>query len=186
VRSIAGMKYSITCLWILMAWFCEAQRITISGRIVDKENNEALSFASIGVKGKALGTISNLQGDFDFHIDNNFRNDILVVNMLGYKSFEQPVWSLLADSLVIRLERANYLLQEVTIKDSLNGGDIMRIALARMGENYPDQPFLMEGFYRDLKKVADTYISLLEAAVEIYDENYQPPVISISCVNGWH
>jgi hypothetical protein len=99
----------------------------------------------------------------------------LVVNMLGYKSFEQPVWSVLTDSLVIRLERANYLLQEVTIKDSLNGGDIMRIALSRMAENYPDQPFLMEGFYRDLKKVADTYISLLEAAVEIYDENYQPP-----------
>ncbi len=175
MRSIVYMKYCLTCLWILTAWFCEAQRITISGRIVDKENEEALPFASIGIQGKALGTISNLQGDFDFHLDNSLRNDILVVNMLGYKSFEQPVWSLLTDSLVIRLERANYLLQEVTIKDSLNGGDIMRIAISRMGANYPDQPFLMEGFYRDLKKVADTYISLLEAAVEIYDENYEPP-----------
>lgn len=172
---IADMKYCITCLWILLALFCEAQRITISGRIVDKENNEALSFASIGIQGKALGTITNLQGEFDFHLDNSLRNDILVVNMLGYKSFEQPVWSLLTDTLVIRLERANYLLQEVTIKDSLNGGDIMRIALSRMNENYPDQPFLMEAFYRDLKKVANTYISLLEAAIEIYDENYQPP-----------
>jgi len=51
----------------------------------------------------------------------------------------------------------------------------MRIALSRMTENYPEKPFIMEGFYRDLKKVADTYISLLEAAVEIYDENYQAP-----------
>ncbi len=169
------MKYCITGLLFLSAWFCEAQRITISGRIVDKENQEPLSFASIGIQGKPLGTISNLQGEFDFHIDNNLRNDILVVNMLGYKTFEQPVWSLLTDSLVIRLERANYLLQEVTIKDSLNGGDIMRIALSRMTENYPEQPFIMEGFYRDLKKVADTYISLLEAAVEIYDENYHAP-----------
>jgi hypothetical protein len=156
-------------------WCGYAQRITISGRIVDKENNEALSFASIGIQGKSMGTISNLQGEFDFHIENSLRNDILVVNMLGFKSFEQPVWSMLTDSLVIRLERANYLLQEVTVKDSLNGGDIIRIAISRMDENYPSQPFLLEGFYRDLKKVANTYISLLEAAVEIYDENYQSP-----------
>jgi len=109
VRSIVDMKYCITGLLILGAWFCEAQRITISGRIVDKDNQEPLSFASIGIQGKPLGTISNLQGEFDFHIDNNLRNDILVVNMLGYRTFEQPVWSLLTDSLVIRLERANYL-----------------------------------------------------------------------------
>lgn len=37
------------------------------------------------------------------------------------------------------------------------------------------QPFLMEGFYRDIKKVGGTYISLLEAAVEIYDESYKQP-----------
>jgi hypothetical protein len=169
------MKYCITSWLLVCVCFCYAQRITVSGRIVDQENNEALPFASIGIQGKPLGTISNLQGEFDFHIDNTLRNDILVVNMLGYKTFEQPVWSLLTDTLVIRLARANYLLQEVTIKDSLNGGDIMRIALSRMDDNYPSQPFLMEGFYRDLKKVADTYISLLEAAVEIYDENYQAP-----------
>lgn len=169
------MKYCITCFLLFCAWCGYAQRITISGRIVDKENNEALPFASIGIQSKSWGTISNLQGEFDFHLDNTWRNDILVVNMLGYKTFEQPVWSLQIDSLIIRLERANYLLQEVTIQDSLSGGDIMRIALSRMEENYPSQPFLLEGFYRDLKKVANTYISLLEAAVEIYDENYQPP-----------
>jgi hypothetical protein len=37
------------------------------------------------------------------------------------------------------------------------------------------EPFILDGFYRDVKKVGGTYISLLEAAVKIYDENYAEP-----------
>ena len=33
----------------------------------------------------------------------------------------------------------------------------------------------MDGFYRDVKKIGGTYVSLLEAAVKIYDENYKEP-----------
>jgi hypothetical protein len=33
----------------------------------------------------------------------------------------------------------------------------------------------MDGFYRDIKKVGGTYISLLEAAARIYDEDYKAP-----------
>src|SRR3970040_1841388 len=51
----------------------------------------------------------------------------------------------------------------------------MRIALSRIDQNYPMKPFLMDGFYRDAKKVGGTYISLLEAAVKIYDEDYLEP-----------
>jgi hypothetical protein len=37
------------------------------------------------------------------------------------------------------------------------------------------EPFLLDGFYRDLKKVGGSYYSLLEAAVQIHDEDYGSP-----------
>ena len=169
------MKYCLVLFCALNAFVSVAQKITISGKVVDKETQEPLSFASIGISGKPIGTITNLQGEFDFHLDNTLRNDIFAVNMLGYKSFEAPIWSLLKDSLKIEMNKSNFILQEVLIADSLNGGDILSIALGRINENYPTAPFLMEGFYRDLKKVANTYVSLLEAAVKIYDEDYKEP-----------
>jgi hypothetical protein len=86
-----------------------------------------------------------------------------------------PFGHCLPDTLVIKMERSTFQLEEVVVKDSLNGGDILRIALSRIDQNYPDKPFIMEGFYRDLKKVANTYISLLEAAVKIYDDDYREP-----------
>ncbi len=153
-----------------------SQKMVISGKVLDKETKESLIYASIGIKGKSISTITNLEGEFDFHIPIELRNDFLVINMLGYKTFEAPIWTILdIKPLVIEIEKSPVVLNEVVISDSLRGGDILQIALSRIEQNYPMTPYLMYGFYRDLKKVGGTYISLLEAAVKIYDENYEVP-----------
>ncbi len=96
--------------------------------------------------------------------------------MLGYENFEAPIWSLLESKpLTIDMNKSTTVLQEVVVSDSLMGGEIVKIAMARVESNFPMEPFLMDGFYRDVKKVAGTSISLLEAAVKIYDENYIEP-----------
>ncbi len=168
-------------LFLLIALFATSyaglsQKITVSGKVIDKETKEPLPFASIGLKGKSIGTITNLQGEFDFHIPNELRNDLLTINMLGYKTFNAPVWTLLdVNPLVIEMDKSPFVLDEVVISDSLSGGEILQIALSRVEQNYPMAPHLLHGFYRDLKKVGGTYISLLEAAVKIYDEDYKVP-----------
>ena len=151
------------------------QDITISATIVDKETGELLGYASVGLKSVAIGTISNSRGEFDFHMPAQHRNDVLVISMLGYKNFEAPVWSLIGEKQIIKMEKSPIILDEVVVSDTLNGQDILEIALSRIEENYPMKPFLLDGFYRDVKKVGGTYISLLEAAVKIYDENYEEP-----------
>lgn len=156
-----------------LAAFC--QDITISAKVVDKETGASLGYASVGLKSVALGTISNSQGEFDFHMPAQYRNDVLVVSMLGYKNFEAPVWSLNGTGQLIRMEKSPIILQEVVVSDTLRGEDILEIALSRIEQNYPMKPFLLDGFYRDVKKVGGTYISLLEAAVKIYDDDYSEP-----------
>jgi hypothetical protein len=154
----------------------QGQKITLSGKAIDTETKEPLPYATIGIKGKSIGTITNLQGEFDFHIPREFQNDLLVINMLGYETYEAPIWTLLGtQGLVIEVKKSTQVLNEVIISDSLNGGDILQIALSRIEQNYPMQPYLMDGFYRDLKKVGGDYISLLEAAVKVYDEDYKEP-----------
>ena len=71
--------------------------------------------------------------------------------------------------------KSTTVLNEVEVRDSLSGGEILQLALGKIEQNFPMEPFMLEGFYRDVKKVGGTYISLLEAAVKIYDENYAEP-----------
>jgi hypothetical protein len=170
------MKIEFLFCFLLVSLSAYSQTITISGKVVDLETREPITFASVGIKGKPIGTITNLQGEFDFHIPNEYRNDIFVISMLGYGTYEVPAWTLLdKPSLVIEMTKSTQVLHEVIISDSLKGGDILRIALTRVEENYPMAPFITDGFYRDIKKVGGTFVSLLEAAIKIYDEDYKAP-----------
>jgi CarboxypepD_reg-like domain len=152
-----------------------AQRITVSGKVTDKDTHEPLPFASVWINGKPVGTITNLQGEFDFHLPAEYRNEMMVVSMLGYLSFEAPVWSLVDKLQTIQLEETTQVLNEVVVSDSLTSGDVLRIAISRIEQNFPMEPYLMDGFYRDTKKLGGTYISLLEAAIKVFDEDYKEP-----------
>ena len=165
-------------LWLayLICFQGQGQNLTISSKAVDKESKEPLPFASVGIKGKPIGTITNLSGEFDFHFPLEYRNETFVISMLGYQNYEAPVQTLLDSKEVeIKLAKSTTILNTVVISDTLHGGDVLRIALNRIEENYPDRPFLLDAFYRDVKKVGGKYISLLEAAIKIYDEDYREP-----------
>lgn len=172
------MRLFLTAGLLFLSTCGIAQSITISGLARDRATHEPLPFASVSILGKSIGTVTNLSGEFDFHLPTDYRNEILVISMLGYANFEAPVWSVMSGTgqpMVFELDKSPTLLDEIVISDTLAGSDIMRIALSRIEENYPMKPFLLNGFYRDAKKVGGTYISLLEAAVKIYDQDYLEP-----------
>jgi hypothetical protein len=169
------MTIRLLLILLCLPAFVRAQDITVSATVVDRETNEPLGYASVGLKSAAIGTISNVNGEFDFHMPVEYRNEVLVVSMLGYKNFEAPVWSLTGEKHIIKMEKSPIMLDEIVVSDTLTGSDILQIALSRIEQNYPMKPFLLDGFYRDVKKVGGTYISLLEAAVRIYDQNYEEP-----------
>jgi hypothetical protein len=174
MRTVSSL--SLLCVLCIVSFVSKGQSLTISGNVTDRSTGEPLPFATVGIKGKSIGSITNLQGEFDFHLPAEYRNEILVISMLGYSNFEAPVWSLISEAVQeIQMEKVSTVLDEVTVADSLSGPDIFQIALVRIEQNFPMKPFMMDGFYRDIKKVGGTYISLLEAAVKIYDEDYKEP-----------
>ncbi len=152
-------------------------KVTISGVLQDKETFEPLIFASIGIEGKPFGTISNASGAFDFHVSQeNLATDAIVISMLGYETLSLDMSMLdVGNPIVLYLKKAPKILDEVVIIDSLTSYELLEIAINKIPINYPKTPFLLDGFYRDLKRVNGTYISILEAAIQIYDLNYEKP-----------
>lgn len=55
-----------------------------SGKVVDKETNEPLPYASIIIKEKPIGTVTNADGEFDFYIPSEYSQDTLMISMMGY------------------------------------------------------------------------------------------------------
>ena len=67
-------------VFLILPLLAEAQDITVSAKVVDKETNEPLEYASVGLKSTAIGTITNSQGEFDFHMPAEYRNEIMVIS----------------------------------------------------------------------------------------------------------
>jgi hypothetical protein len=171
------MRILVIAVFFIVPFLATAQKtITVSGKLVDIDSGEPIVFASIGIDGKSVGTVSNTLGEFDFHIPYIYKDYKMVIRMLGYQNLEAPISSFISrDTVTFKMNKASKVLDEIVILDSLQGGDIVSAALSKIDQNFPSKPFLMDGFYRDLKKVGGKYFSLLEAAVKIYDEDYTEP-----------
>ena len=122
------MRVSIF-LWLvfLISFSGQGQNLTISAKAIDRETKEPLPFASVGIKGRPIGTITNLQGEFDFHFPNEYRNEVFVISMLGYQNYEDQVSRLLeSKEFEITLVKSTTILNPVIVSDSMRGGDVLR------------------------------------------------------------
>jgi hypothetical protein len=172
------MRFSLLFLFLLVINVnAQDAFISIRGRLTDSESKEAIPFASIYIKGKPIGTTSNEDGAFLFHVPSRFDHDTLIISVIGYNSFKSIVSSMSSRNNLIELQPSTTLLNEVIIgsqKKDLTGKDIVKNAVARIPENYPMQPFIIEGFFRDLQKENDKPVELLEAALRFRYKDYNP------------
>lgn len=168
------MTQLLFCVVLVMPILAKAQILTLSGKVTDSESNLPLSFATITIRGSAIGTVSNVSGEFDFHFPASLREGTLVVSYLGYGSFSARIASLhLDESLSIRLRPAPVLLKEVMVEaDDLSGKEIVGKAMAGIEKNYGIAPFCLQGFFREIEEENGKYVLLTEAALDVFDKGY--------------
>ena len=84
-------------------------QVQVSGTVVSSEDNEPIIGASVKVKGTALGTITNMDGEFHLSVSSNAR---LVVSYIGMKTQEVAVKT---GKMRIVLHPDNQTLNEVVV-----------------------------------------------------------------------
>lgn len=143
----------------------------ITGIIADEETLEPLPFATIGLKNRGKGTVTNNNGEFGLKITPDLFNDTLSVSYLGYLRNEMPVRQAFNKELTIPMKREFISIPEIIIKNQIPQEIIYKCVLA-IRHNYSNSPAQMTGFYREgvLKKRELQNYS--EAIVEIYKSAY--------------
>lgn len=74
-----------TCLAFCLLLAAAARAQPISGRVTDARTGQPLPFVNIGVVGKALGTVSNEQGQYGLAFQEKLAADTVRVSYLGYQ-----------------------------------------------------------------------------------------------------
>jgi len=146
--------------------------VLVKGTIIDAIEKTAIAYCNVGINGKAIGTLSNENGDFEFKIKKEHLQDTLYVNALGYKPSIYPVQSLNLDmDQVFKLEPSAIQIDEVTIS-AIPTMKILDRALNNIPKNYPTNSYLSEGFYREYITENGACRRLIEASLNILEKGY--------------
>lgn len=107
------MKTKIYYLMILLLGipiFVSAQSETVSGKVIDSEDQSAIPGVNVMVKGTNRGTTTDFDGNFKLQVNNE---DVLVFSFIGYKKKEVAVGA--QTSFEIEMEPDIETLQEVVV-----------------------------------------------------------------------
>ena len=89
-----------------------------TGQAFDEKTKQPLSYVSIGIMGKSIGTISDANGVFHISIDGKYTNDSISIFLLGYKSINYKCADFIAKNKVSDkyfLKEVAYNLSEVVV-----------------------------------------------------------------------
>ena len=92
------MKYLAHILLAITSIAMQAQTISISGSVKDKQTTDALQYSNVKLLGTTLGTNTDGNGYFKLEIPKENENGKLIATYLGYKS----------DTIIITKTRRNY------------------------------------------------------------------------------
>jgi hypothetical protein len=146
--------------------------IIFRGKVIDRQEKEVLPYSNISVLKRNLGTISNIDGEFELKIPGSMINDTIVVSCLGYKQFRLAVNAVKEESLSVFLPPTTFQLKEIKIT-FISPQDILSRILTKIPLNYPGDPEIMTSFYREVLKQDDDYIDVAEAIIEIRKASYE-------------
>jgi len=114
------MKHLYTFVAVLFAFLAHSQSI-IEGRIIQGMNGEPLSYVSIGVVNKNLGTLSDRQGEFTLSLPKSLYNDTLRVSIVGYETQNFTVSEFIRKvkaDFNISMKESKIVIPEIAIVDS--------------------------------------------------------------------
>lgn len=137
------MKKISIFLFLFVSMLANAQTVTISGKIVD-ENNEPLPNASILVQKINKGTSADNEGKFSLTLSKG--TYVFQVSFIGYKTVHQEVIATKNDEITIALKTNQTLLDEVLVSAVRVNADIpvtfsnlskKEIAKRNLGQDIP-------------------------------------------------
>jgi hypothetical protein len=150
----------------------------INGKLINSKDKTPISFATILIKNKTKGLISNIDGGFKIPYELQKLGDTLVISSIGYSSKEIPLSSLHKNliNLITLVEKIEILDEVILISSKKrkrkNAEEIVNLALDKIPHNYPFTPFSYVGYYRDYQIREGKYLNLNEALMQVFDSGF--------------
>lgn len=152
-----------------------ADYITISGVVKDKQNKKRLEYVNISIPGSTSGTVTNEDGEFSFKIKDPSHVKAMEVSHIGYYNNKIDINNSSISDLTVWMTPYENMLDEIII----HANDPRRIveeAIKKIPANYSKNTNMLTGFYRETVQKGRRYINISEAVIDVYKTPYNESV----------
>ncbi len=168
---IKSIQARILLVILLLAGLrLSAQERIVEGIIIDAESNQPLPFATIGIQNTFIGTASNSEGRFVLSVPGGYSDSTLVISYMGYTS-QSISLKTIQSKVQIQLYEDTFTLKEVEVRP-WEPWDYIWNAMQKIPQNYPQKPFMSQGYYSEYAMENGVYLKFTEAVVETYNPAY--------------
>jgi hypothetical protein len=154
------MRYIIITL-LLCSFSTVHSQIIVKAILLDNKGIP-IPYANVYNKNTYSGVITNTEGRFDMVCR---PNDSIVISCIGYQGYKNTANQLHKDS-IITLTDAIYNIGEIIVTPN-DAEDILRKVHARIRRNYPKQPAIIKGVFKEYSVIENEYYGYLQCDVDI-------------------
>jgi erythromycin esterase-like protein len=145
----------------------------IKGKILNANEKESVSFASISLEGTTMGTASDIDGEYFLKVDSLDLMKTVKISCIGFKTKYIPVKSFIKLETVYLVPEIQFLKEVLVRGKAPDANEILHQAIDNISKNYLQSPFNME-FYSIITKLdtVDGKSFALESIFSSYYEGY--------------
>ena len=140
---------------------------TLSGRVMDAKTHKAMPHVS--VTDRNVGTVTNEMGEFVLKLPK--APATVTFSCLGYKTQQLSAAAMNGVRVEVRMEPSSVMLDEIVVRCA-DAKEIVLRAMEKIYDNYPSEPNLLRGFYRETVEKRGHFTSISEGVVDVYKTGY--------------
>jgi hypothetical protein len=131
-------KYISMLMVLMLSMNIQAQKTTITGKVIDDETNQPIPYVNIGFQHSLVGTISETDGSF--FLSTPKATDTLMASSVGYELKKIKISKGITQNIEIRLKPMSIALDAVIVKPGENPAfKILKRINEHKKQNNPDK-----------------------------------------------
>ena len=155
------------CLCSLFAIAQDDGVWTLSGKVTDAKTRKPM--AHVSVTDRSVGTVTNEAGEFTLKLQKAPKT--VTFSCLGYKTQRLDASAMGGVRVEVRLEPSSVMLDEIVVRGA-DAKELVLRAMEKIYDNYPDEPNLLRGLYRETVEKRSHFTSISEGVVDVYKTGY--------------
>ncbi|MCR5351486.1 MAG: carboxypeptidase-like regulatory domain-containing protein [Bacteroidales bacterium] len=146
----------------------DSLRYVVRGTVTDATGGKPLAYVSVTLPGTHFATVTNQDGVFSIKSDIVPR--FVSFTLLGYKNLTVPADR--EQEMRVQLNRGAFTLAPATV---ISGDPLtlLREAIYRIRDNFPDEDELFDCFYRETAQKRSRFIYVSEAVTKMYKSSFR-------------